>query len=136
MPFQLLDPSVIQELDASPPLSFSPNLSSRAAHLLNTLAEFYGLQRTTRHGYKPAILIQTTFQNVASKDAFLMFFFVYIYGFLFPGTAISIGPDSVGTLGLFFDDFESWDVQRRTDLKNAIEDFAENLVANFLLPSR
>ncbi|KAH8434238.1 uncharacterized protein LDX57_011876 [Aspergillus melleus] len=134
MPFQQFPSSFIEALDVSPPLSLPSHLSLRATSLLDTFIRHYGLERTTRNRYKPSILIQSTFQQVTSKDAFLMFFLAYIHNVLFANTDISVGSDIMATLVSYFDDSDSWDSQRKSELKNAVEDFAENLITHFLLP--
>ena len=135
MPFQQFQSSFIEALNVSPPLSLPSHLSLRATSLLDTFIRHYGLERTTRNRYKPSILIQATLQQVASKDAFLMFFLAYIHGVLFANTDISVGSDIMAALVSYFDDSDSWDSQRKSELKNAVEDFAENFITHFLLPS-
>ncbi|KAI9042192.1 HNH endonuclease signature motif containing protein [Aspergillus affinis] len=134
MPFQQFQSSFIEALNTTPPLSLPSHLRLRAASLLDTFIHYYGLERTTRNRYKPSILIQATFQHVVCKDAFLMFFLAYIYGVLSANTDISVGSDIMAALVSYFDDFDSWDSQQKSDLTNAIEDFAENFITHFLLP--
>ena len=134
MPFQQLQSSLIEALDASPPFTLPSPLSLQATALLNTLTQHYGLERKSRHGYKPATLIQVTFKHVMSKDAFLLFFFSYVYQVLLTEAEVCFDPDTMVILVSYFEDCGSWDSQRKNDLKSAVEDFAENFVANFLLP--
>ncbi|KAA8642979.1 HNH endonuclease signature motif containing protein [Aspergillus tanneri] len=98
--------SLEEVLNFSQPFFLQHQQSETAATLLNTLVKHYGLEQTTQKGYKPAALIQATFEHVASRDAFLMFFFTYIYGHLCPEAEY---PDG-------------------TDLRVAIEEFAEYIV--------
>ncbi|KMP00781.1 hypothetical protein CIHG_03229 [Coccidioides immitis H538.4] len=70
-------------------------------------------------------LIQATFEHVASKDAFLLFFFLYLYENLCSGAENLIDSDIMIALS-FFDDFASWDPNRKNSIKGAIEKFAEH----------
>ena len=136
MPFQQFTPSLIEALDASPPFALPSHLSAQATSLLHAFLQFYGLERTTRHGYKPATLIQITFQHVACKDAFLVFFFAYVYQSLCSGAGTCLDADTMVDSASFFATWDSWDSPRKSALKHAIGDFAENFVANFLLPRK
>ncbi|THC87019.1 hypothetical protein EYZ11_013535 [Aspergillus tanneri] len=127
--------SLEEVLNFSQPFFLQHQQSETAATLLNTLVKHYGLEQTTQKGYKPAALIQATFEHVASRDAFLMFFFTYIYGHLCPEAEYPDGTDLRVALS-YFDNFPCWSSDQKTNVKVAIEEFAEYIVENFLLPLR
>lgn len=125
--------SLEKVLDFSQPFSLTPQQRQAATTLFRYLIQHYGLERTIQSGYKPAALIQATFEHVTSKDAFLLFFFSHIYENLCSGVANPIDSDITVVLS-FFDGFSSWDQNQKQNANGAIESFAEYIVENFLLP--
>ncbi|KAL2382611.1 hypothetical protein RJ035_006036 [Blastomyces gilchristii] len=125
--------SLEKVLDFSQPFSLTPQQHQAATTLFRYLIQHYGLEQTIQPGYKPAALIQATFEHVTSKDAFLLFFFSHIYENLCSGVANPIDSDITVALS-FFDGFSSWDQNQKQNADGAIESFAEYIVENFLLP--
>lgn len=118
-------------------MDFSPSLTSdkrqAADTIFSKLIDLYRIEQTSQKGYRPAGLIQAIFDRVAAKDAFLIFFFSFICDTLFPRTDDAVENDVMVYLA-DFDDISSWDSQKLSKVKAAIETFAEYIVENFLLP--
>ncbi|OAL75678.1 hypothetical protein A7D00_1278 [Trichophyton violaceum] len=127
--------SLERVLDFSPPFSLNSQQRQRAATLLRSLVQLYGVEQTICHGFKPASLIQFTFEHVKAQDAFLSFYFSFLYENLCPGVTDSTEPEVTVALS-FFDDFSTWDQNQKEDVNRASEKFAEYIVENFLLPLR
>lgn len=118
-------------LDFSQPLTLASHESHNARTTFDRLIERYHPEQTLQRGYKPVALVQTTFDHVSSKDAYLMLFFSFLYEKLCKES----GNNSDITLYVrYFDDFVSWGSDKLRDLKAAIEGFAEYIIENFLLP--
>ncbi|KMP02204.1 hypothetical protein CISG_06189 [Coccidioides immitis RMSCC 3703] len=113
----------------------SPQHRQTATTLFRSLIQHYGLGQTIQPGYKPAALIQATFEHVTSKDAFLLFFFSHLYENLYSGVTNPIEPDITSALS-FFDNFSTWDQNQKQNVNSAFESFARYIVENFLLPLR
>ncbi|OAL62626.1 hypothetical protein A7C99_5008 [Trichophyton rubrum] len=107
----------------------------RATTLLRSLVQLYGVEQTIRRRFKPASLIQLTFEHIEAQDAFLSFYFSFLYENLCPGVTDSTELDITVALS-FFDDFSTWDQNQKEDVNRASEKFAEYIVENFLLPLR
>ncbi|OJD27727.1 hypothetical protein ACJ73_00874 [Blastomyces percursus] len=127
--------SSLEKVLVSPPFSLNSQQCQTATTLFGSLIQLYGVEQTTRHGYKPASLIQATYDHVAAKDAFLFFFFSFLYENLCPSIADSLEPEITVALS-FFDDFSAWDQNQRKDANAAFEKFAEYIVEDFLIPLR
>ena len=125
--------SLEKVLDFSPPFSLNSQQHQTATALFGSLIQLYGVEQTIRHGYKPASLIQATYDYIAAKDAFLLFFFSFLYEKLCPGITDLMEPETTVVLS-FFDDFSTWDQNQKKDANAASEKFAEYIVENFLLP--
>ncbi|OAX83209.1 hypothetical protein ACJ72_02426 [Emergomyces africanus] len=82
----------------------------------------------------PAMLINATFEHVhaQSKDAFLKFFILYIHECL-DGNAAE--PDISLALA-YLDAFSSFDKEKKNQILNAVELFADYLVDDFFTPLR
>ncbi|KAJ6114137.1 hypothetical protein N7512_007582 [Penicillium capsulatum] len=119
-------------LDFSIPLSLTPQQHESARNLVIGLVRQYGLQKTVRKGYKPATLIQATLEHVASPDTFLTFFLSYIY----EDHCSEKGPSDITHTLSYFDGFSSWEPEQINNVHEALENFAEYIVENFLLPLR
>lgn len=65
-------------LDFSQPLTLAPHEIHNARTIFDRLIEHYHPEQTPQRVYKPVALVQTTFDHVSSKDAFLMLFFPFI----------------------------------------------------------
>lgn len=117
-------------LDFSIPLSLKPQQHESARNLVIGLVRQYGLEKTVRKGYKPATLIQATLEHVASPDTFLTFFLSYIY----EDYCSEKGPSDITHTLLYFDGFSSWEPEQINNVHEALENFAEYIVENFLLP--
>ncbi|EDN11043.1 predicted protein [Histoplasma mississippiense (nom. inval.)] len=121
-------------LDFSEPFSLTPQQNKAASGILNKLIEDYGLERTGRRGYMPAMLINATFEHVhaQSKDAFLNFFILYIHEHLDGNTA---EPDISLALA-YLDGFSSFDTDKKSEIRSLVELFADYMVDNFFTPLR
>lgn len=128
----------------------SPVLSRRGSGLLNTLiintttarvgknllirlVRHYVPEKTVRKGYRPAALIKTTLEHVASPDTFMTFFLSYIYEDLCSDEGLANDCDIARAL-LYFEGFSSWEPEQINKLNESLEKFAEYIVENFLLP--
>lgn len=120
-------------LDFSPAFSLTLDRRQAAEIFFNKLIDIYHPERISPKGYRPAGLIQAIFDRVAAKDAFLIFFFSFICDTLSQRTEDTIENDIMVYLA-DFDDISSWDSQKLSHVKAAIETFAEYIVENFLLP--
>nr|XP_001390780.2 hypothetical protein ANI_1_264044 [Aspergillus niger CBS 513.88]XP_001395751.2 hypothetical protein ANI_1_824104 [Aspergillus niger CBS 513.88] len=127
--------SLEKVLNFSKPFSLPPHQSQSAANLLQVLIQCYGPERSARKGYKPAALIKATYEHVVAKDTFLTFFFSSIYENLCSQPADLIDSDITIVL-TFFDNFTSWSPDEKNKAKSAIEEFADYIIENFLLPLR
>ncbi|EFE41037.1 conserved hypothetical protein [Trichophyton verrucosum HKI 0517] len=125
--------SLERVLDFSTPFSLNSQQRQRATTLLRSLVQLYGVEQTIRRRFKPASLIQLTFEHIKAQDAFLSFYFSFLYENLCPGVTDSTEPDITVALS-FFDDFSTWDQNQKEDVNRASEKFAEYIVENFLLP--
>lgn len=125
--------SLERVLNFSTPFSLNSQQRQRATTLLRSLVQLYGVEQTIRHGFKPALLIQSTFEYVKAQDAFLLFYFSFLYESLCPGVTDLTEPEITVALS-FFDDFSTWDQSQKEDVNGASEKFAEYIVENFLLP--
>lgn len=115
-------------LDFPEPFSLSLQQSDSARSLLDIFIKDYGLERATERGYKPAKLIHATLDYISSKDSFLTLFFTFLHENL-------AGVTSNITLALsYFEDFSSWDPATRSDVRGALEEFADYMVTQFFLP--
>ncbi|OJJ44546.1 hypothetical protein ASPZODRAFT_690298 [Penicilliopsis zonata CBS 506.65] len=125
-----------EELDFSPSFSLNPSIRLRANAQFGELIKSYGVFQMGSKGYKPAALLQSTFDFVASKDAFLNFFFLYQYSSMSSTEEVEPNDDIRPALD-FFDGLSLSDLQKQENIKSAaVEDFADYLVDNFLLPFR
>ncbi|EGE08746.1 hypothetical protein TEQG_08814 [Trichophyton equinum CBS 127.97] len=127
--------SLERVLDFSTPFSLNSQQRQRATTLLRSLVQLYGTEQTIRHGFRPALLIQSTFEYVKAQDAFLSFYFSFLYESLCSGVTDLTEPEITVALS-FFDDFSTWDQSQKEDVNGASEKFAEYIVENFLLPLR
>ncbi|OJD14934.1 hypothetical protein ACJ73_09027 [Blastomyces percursus] len=127
--------SLERVLDFSTTFSLNSQQRQRATTLLRSLVQLYGVEQTIRHGFKPASLIQFTFEHIKGQDAFLSFYFSFLYENLCPSLTDSTEPEIAVALS-FFDDFSTWDQNKKKDANGASEKFAEYIVENFLLPLR
>ncbi|KAH8427790.1 uncharacterized protein LDX57_005495 [Aspergillus melleus] len=123
--------SVESVLEFSPPFPLAPHQKNKAQILLHNFIRHYGLEQIVQKGYKPAKLIQATHDRVACQDTFLRFFFLFIY--VKPSDLKESNVDADFSAALSY--VESF-IEDPTNVKAAIEDFAEYIMDNFLLPLR
>lgn len=81
--------SLERVLDFSTPFSLNSQQRQRATTLLRSLVQLYGVEQTIRRRFKPASLIQLTFEHIEAQDAFLSFYFSFLYENLCPGVTDS-----------------------------------------------
>jgi hypothetical protein len=120
-------------LDFSQPMTLAPNQSQTARLIFDRLMTHYGPGQVSCRRYKPAALIQAVFDNVSSKDLFLIFYFSFLYEACCPRTDDTQDMDNTHYLR-FLEDFQSWDLDGLQNIRVATEDFAEYIVENLLLP--
>lgn len=128
--------SLEKVLDFSEPFTLEPHQSQTARALLRTLTGHSHREHASKRGYKPAELIQATFDHVACKDAFLMFFLSFMYSALCSAGPTDAIDANIALYLAYFDDLASWDSARLSEISGAIEGFAEYIIENFLLPLR
>ncbi|CAI7627392.1 unnamed protein product [Penicillium glandicola] len=116
-------------------ISFSLTLQQResAKLLVIKLVRHYRPGQTVQKVYKPAALIHAILERVASLDTFLNFFLSYIYQDLCSTEGPVMDFDITYALS-YFDDWALWEPEQINNLNKAIENFAEFVVDNFLLP--
>lgn len=127
---------------SSPPSSrLSPQQHELARDFVNRLLQHYGYEKAVEKGYKPAALLDSTLQYIASPDTFLNFFIFYLYQFVCPedqsrskeqntpGFNIDHAISYLSTYGLLGS-------KQINDLNKALEIFREYIIENFLLPRR
>ncbi|OJD13375.1 hypothetical protein AJ78_06164 [Emergomyces pasteurianus Ep9510] len=112
--------SLERVLDFSIPFSLNSQQRQRATILFKNLIQLYGVEQTIRHGFKPALLIQSTFEHIKAQDAFLSFYFSFLYENLCPSVTDSTEPEITVALS-FFDDFSTWDQNQKKDANGASE---------------
>ncbi|KAJ5677682.1 uncharacterized protein N7477_003315 [Penicillium maclennaniae] len=122
-------------LDFSVPLSLTREQHESARNLVIRLVRHYGSEKTVRKGYRPAALIQATLEHVTSPDTFMTFFLSYVYEDLCSDVENGVDFDITHAL-VFFERFSLWIPERINKLHEGLENFAEYIVENFLLPLR
>ncbi|KAJ5950264.1 uncharacterized protein N7479_008677 [Penicillium vulpinum] len=119
----------------SMPLSLTLQQCESAKYLVIKLVRHYGPDQTVRKGYKPAALIHAMLEQVASLDTFLNLFLSFIYEDLCSDMVSVVDFDITCALS-YLDGFASWESEQIINLNKAIENFAELIVDEFLLPLR
>ncbi|KAG5295524.1 hypothetical protein I7I50_08297 [Histoplasma capsulatum G186AR] len=115
------------------PAPLAPEESREARTLFNTMVN-YMPDRTVKNRYKPAVLINATFEHVKSADEFLDYFFTYIYGSI--TAEEEHGTGSVHQTFTYFRDFSLWNSMRKGEAVVAMDKFAEYMIDNFFMPLR
>ncbi|OJJ71069.1 hypothetical protein ASPBRDRAFT_127030 [Aspergillus brasiliensis CBS 101740] len=125
-----------QSFSGSPTIPLTLQQNQKAQALLHLFLQDYGLSQRVPRGYRPAKLILEMFEWVISKDAFLRFLFIYIYGNL--ETTDEAADNNQAAALYYLESFADggMDPSKSMRMKGAIESFAEYIVDNFLLPFR
>ncbi|EEH36510.2 hypothetical protein PAAG_06928 [Paracoccidioides lutzii Pb01] len=124
-------------LDFSEPFSLTLQQNKAASNILMTLIEDYGPEQIGRRGYMPAMLVNATFEHVhtQSKDAFLNFFLVHLHEHLDLVDGNTVEPD-ISLVLAYLDGFSSFDADKKSKIRSAVELFADYMVDNFFSPLR
>jgi hypothetical protein len=93
----------------------------------------YAPKRTSRGRYKPAVLIEETFERIQCKDVFLKYFFTYIYTNIIPEEERRTGS-CFSQVFTYFRDFSSWSSENKDTAMDTINNFTEYLIDNFFMP--
>lgn len=88
--------------------------------------------RTVKNRYKPAVLINATFEHVKSADEFLDYFFTYVYGSI--TAEEEHGTGSVHQAFTYFRDFSLWNSKRKGEAVVTMDKFAEYMIDKFFMP--
>ncbi|KAL3435616.1 hypothetical protein BDV09DRAFT_184829 [Aspergillus tetrazonus] len=104
----------------------TPEESQIARRLFKTLID-YAPERTPRGCYKPAILIDETFERIQRKDVFLKYFFTYIYTNIIPEEERRTGS-VFSQVFAYFRDFSSWSSKSKDTAMDNVDKFAEYLI--------
>ncbi|PTU18380.1 hypothetical protein P175DRAFT_0504304, partial [Aspergillus ochraceoroseus IBT 24754] len=112
----------------------TPEESQIARILFKTLID-YAPERSSRGRYNPAVLIEETFGRIQCKDAFLKYFFTYIYTNVTPEEERRTGSD-FSQVFTYLRDFLSWGSKNQDTAMDTIDNFAEYLIDNFFMPLR
>ncbi|KGY15350.1 hypothetical protein PABG_11651 [Paracoccidioides brasiliensis Pb03] len=85
----------------------------------------------------PRCLINATFEHVhmQSKDAFLNFFLVHLHEHLDLVDGNTVEPD-ISLVLAYLDGFSSFDADKKSKIRSAVELFADYMVDNFFSPLR
>ncbi|RAH76688.1 hypothetical protein BO86DRAFT_247345 [Aspergillus japonicus CBS 114.51] len=110
----------------------TPEDTQIARILFKTLID-YAPERSSRGRYKPAVLIEETFGRIQCKDAFLEYFFTYIYTNVTSEEERRTGSDFCQVF-TYFRDFSSWSSKDKDTAMDTIDNFAEYLIDNFFMP--
>ncbi|EDN05015.1 predicted protein [Histoplasma mississippiense (nom. inval.)] len=92
----------------------------------------YMPDRTVKNRYKPAVLINATFEHVKSADEFLDYFFTYVYGSI--TAEEEHGTGSVHQAFTYFRDFSLWNSKRKGEAVVTMDKFAEYMIDKFFMP--
>ncbi|KAI2983394.1 unnamed protein product [Aspergillus niger] len=122
-------------LDFSQPFTLPPDQSRTATIVFYQLINHYNTEQVARKGYRPAALAQAVFDHVSSKDAFLVLFLSFVHDTLCSQSNNAQSSDFTPCL-LYFDGFASWNLEKLKSTRDAIENFAEYIIENLLLPLR
>ncbi|GKZ38768.1 hypothetical protein AbraIFM66950_011232, partial [Aspergillus brasiliensis] len=99
------------------------------------LIELYGLEQSAQKGYYPAALVLGLFDCAIYTDVFLMLFFSFLHRTLC-GEPTELYNYNIMPDWCYFDNLASWSQDRIENVKSSIEDFAEYIIQDLLLPLR